>query len=96
MEIAKSSGHKSIQERLWSLQKAHENFVLAEETSMAESVLDQYMVLANKIQPCIIEAKSSVLKSSVKTLSATQPLQDLPENVVNAVNLFLEQQAFHF
>jgi hypothetical protein len=94
VEIAKSSVHKSIQEWLWSLQKAYENFVLAEETSMAKSVLDQYMVLANKIQPYVIETKSSVLKSSVKTLVAAPPLLDLPEKVVDAVNLFLEQQAF--
>jgi hypothetical protein len=91
MEIAKSAVHKSIQEWLWSLQKAYENFVLAGETSMAESVLGQYMVLANKVQPSILEAKPVALKYSVKTSVAAQTITDLPEKVVDAVNLFLEQ-----
>jgi hypothetical protein len=94
MEIAKSAVYKSIRKWLWALQKAYENFVLAGETSMAESVLGEYMVLATKVQPSIREAKPTVLKSNIKTSVAAQTVIDLPERVIKAVNFFLEQQDF--
>lgn len=94
MELTKFATHRSIQEWLWSLQKAYENFVLAGETSIAETVLEEYMGLATKIQPSVKESKPTILKSNIKTSVPTQPSMDLPENVVNTVNLFLEQQIF--
>jgi hypothetical protein len=91
-EIAKSATHRSIQEWLWSLQKASENFVLAGETLMAEAIIDEYVALAVRVRPSIQEAKYPVLKSNTKTTVAAQITTDLPERVVNAINFFLELQ----
>lgn len=93
-EITKSAIHGSIREWLWALQKAYENFVLAGETAMAEAVLGEYMVLATRVQPYIQEVEPLALKSDTKTSVATPTSTNLPERVVNAVNFFLEQQAF--
>ena len=91
VQITKIAIHRSTRELLWALQKAYENFVLAGEISMAEAVHNEYMALAMRSQPSIVEIKSPVLKSNAIS-DATSDNVDLPENVVNAVNLFLEQQ----
>lgn len=90
-ENANSASHRSIREWLWSLQKAYENFLLAGETSMARAVHGEYMVLAKRVQPSIREAEPLALKSD-STSSATPAAMDLPERVVNAVKVFLEQE----
>lgn len=92
MEITKFATTKSIREWLWSLQKAYENFVLAGETSMAEAVLGEYMALAIKVQPPTHDTKPITLKSNTNTSFATQTTMKLPEQVINTVNSFLEQQ----
>lgn len=92
MEITKFATTKSIRLWLWSLQKAYENFMFAGETSMAETVLGEYMALAIKVQPSISDVKSITLKSNTNTLFATQGTMKIPEEVSNAVNSFLEQR----
>lgn len=95
MEVARSSMHKSIRKWLWSLQKAYENFVLAGDASMAESILDEYLSLAKRVQPSTMEIKPRVLKPNAKNLSTTRTDVDIPKKVLDAVNSFLEQKDFH-
>lgn len=91
-EITESACHRSIREWLWSLQKAYENFMLAGETSMAKTVLGEYMALAMRVQSSIRKLEPPTWKSNTKTTVATPTAMELSEKVVNAVNLFLKQQ----
>ncbi|MDE1829672.1 MAG: hypothetical protein KGI25_05055 [Thaumarchaeota archaeon] len=91
MEIVKSSRHKSIRKWLWSLQKAYENFVLAGEASKADSILDEYVALAKRVQPSRLEVKSKSTKPITKNSSPRQSNMELPSKVTDALNLFLEQ-----
>lgn len=90
-EISKVAIHRSIRECLWSIQRAYENFVLAGETLTAKTVLSEYIELAMRVQPSIQEMKHQILKTDASPIVTAINI-DLPENVVNAVNLFLEQR----
>lgn len=93
-ENANSARHRSIREWLWSLQKACENFLLAGEQSMAEAIHNEYMILAKRAQPFIVDAEMPVSKFH-STSSAIQSVLTMPESVANAVNIFLEQEIVH-
>lgn len=82
----------SVREWLWSLQKAYENFLLAGETSMAEVVYGEYVVLAKRVDPFIRDPKLPTPNSDSKTSGVTPTATDLPETVVKAVNAFLNEQ----
>jgi|SRR6267143_1702386 len=88
LENAHSPLAGSIREWLWSLQKAWENFVLADEKSKAEAVRGEYLVLAKRVDPFLREPKLQPPKLESKA-SPTAP--NLPESVVVAVRSFLEQ-----
>lgn len=90
-ENANSAFHRSIRELLWSLRKAYENFLLAGETSLAQSVHSEYVSLAKRISPFILEVEPSALNSDSRTSDATPNAMNLPEGIVNAVEVFLEQ-----
>lgn len=88
MENANSARHRSTREWLWSLQKAYENFLFADKTSMAEEVRNEYLSLAKRVHP-FKETKLPSLKSD-PLASVVQTSMKLPEKVVSAVKT-LEQ-----
>lgn len=95
MEIVKSSRHKSVRKWLWSLQQAYENFVLAGEPSVADSILDEYVALAKRVQPSRLEVKPRLVKPSTKSRRPKQANVNVPKNVIDALNSFLNQRDFH-
>jgi len=90
LENAHSPVAGSIREWLWSLQKAWENFVLADEKTKAEVVRGEYLVLAKRVDPFLREPKLQPPKLDSKALSS-QTARNLPESVVGVVQSFLEQ-----
>ncbi len=91
LENAHSPLAGSIREWLWSLQKAWENFVLADEKTKAEAARDEYLVLAKRVDPFLREPKLQPPKLDSKASSLSPTARDLPESVVVAVRSFLEQ-----
>jgi hypothetical protein len=81
----------SIREWLWSLQKAYENFLLADEKSKAEAVRGEYLVLAKRVDPFIREPKLQPPKLDSKVSGPSTKAGELPESVFVAVKGFMEQ-----
>ena len=81
----------SIREWLWSLQKAYENFLLADDKSRAEVVRSEYLVLAKRVDPFNREPKLQPPKLDSKASSLSPTNASLPESLIVAVKSFLEK-----
>ncbi len=91
-ENAHSPFAGSIREWLWSLQKAYENFLLAGETSRAETVRGEYVVLAKRVDPFIRDPKLQPLNPGSRPSNANATAVNVPESLDDAVKSFLRQQ----
>ncbi len=90
-ENAHSPFAGSTREWLWSLQKAYENFLLADEKSKAEAVRGEYLVLAKRVDPFIREPKLQPPKPDSRASGMSPTVGELPEPMVVAVRGFLEE-----